>query len=321
MSAPPTGIRGFVRGHALTTFFVLANGLSWLAWLPYVLSQNGLGVIGLRFPEVLGSDQVLGVLPGAYLGPVTAAFIVTATADGRAGLRHWAGRLFRWRVNWRWYAGILTAVPVITLLATLALPGALEEMRMPDAAVLIAYLPMLVGQFFTTAVAEEPGWRDFALPRLQRRYSATIGTVVLGVLWGVWHLPLYLTHWGGWPDVTWWQPIEFVAACVPISLAMTWVFNRTHESLPMVMILHASINTVFSLLWPQMFPSLTNRDGTHVVLIASTAAALILLAVTRGKLGLRTAGTAGRAEPAIPGPVTTSPREVAENHGRGPGSA
>jgi membrane protease YdiL (CAAX protease family) len=298
MSVPPTGIRAFVRGHALITFFVLANGLSWLAWLPYILSQNGLGVIGLRVPVVLGSDQILGVLPGAYLGPVTAAFIVTATADGRAGLRHWAGRLFRWRVNWRWYAGILTAVPAITLLSTLALPGAVDDMRTPSAAILVAYVPILVLQFFTTAVAEEPGWRDFALPRLQRRHGATTGTVVLGLFWGIWHLPLYLTHWGGWPDVTWWQPIEFVVACVPVSLAMTWVFNRTHESLPMVMILH------------EMFPNLTNRDGTHVVLIASTVTALILLAVTRGKLGLATADAADRAGPAIPSPVTPSSSKI-----------
>ncbi len=291
-TAGMTGLRGYIRRHALLAFFVLANGLSWLAWLPYVLSQNGVGLIGLRIPEVLGTDQVLGVLPGAYLGPVTAALIVTATAEGRPGLRRWAGRLVRWRVNWRWYVGILTAVPAVVLLATCTLPGALQGARMPGIAILIGYLPLLIVQFFTTAVAEEPGWRDFALPRLQRRHGPTLGTVVLGVLWGMWHLPLYLTHWGGWPDVVWWQPVEFVVACVPLSLAMTWVFNRTGESLPMVMIMHASINTVFSLVWPEMFPQLTSRDGGHVVLIASTAAALVLLVATRGKLGLRTAPTA-----------------------------
>jgi CAAX protease family protein len=125
-----------------------------------------------------------------------------------------------------------------------------------------------------------------------------LGTVVLGVLWGVWHLPLFLTHWGGWPDVTWWQPIEFIIACVPLSLTMTWVFNRTGESLPMVMILHASINSVFSLVWPEMFPQLTGRDGGHVVLIAASAAALLLIVATRGRLGLRTAEVP--SEPAVP---------------------
>lgn len=290
-----TGPRAFVRRHALVTFFVLAYGLSWLAWLPYVLSENGLGLVAVRFPELLGSDQFLGVLPGAYLGPVTAAFIVTAAAEGRIGLRHWASRLTRWRVGWRWYVGILTAVPVAVTLATFAAPGAASQARMPSAVVLLGYLPMLLVQFLTTAVAEEPGWRDFALPRLQRRYGAVVGTVVLGVWWGVWHLPLYLTLWGGFPDVTWWQPIEFVAACVPLSIVMTWVFNRTGESVPMVMLLHASVNSVFSLVWPQMFPQLTARDSGHVVLLSATVVALVLLGATRGRLGLDGVG-AGSGE-------------------------
>ena len=289
-----TGVRGVVERHPLAAFFVLANGFSWLAWLPYILSDNGLGVLDLRFPQLLGTDQLLGVLPGAYLGPVTAAFIVTAVADGRAGLRHWAARLVRWRVSWRWYVGILTAVPVTVTLATLALPAAWQQFKAPTLIIVLGYVPMLIVQFFTTAVAEEPGWRDFALPRLQRRFGALAGTVVLGLLWGMWHLPLFVTHWGGYPDVRWWQPLEFVLSCVPISLVMTWVFNRTRESLPMVMLLHASINSVFSLVWPVMFPNLNSRDGSHVILIASTAGALALLAATRGRLGLQVSHHDGR---------------------------
>lgn len=315
MNAPPspvaatgTGVRGFIRSHTLLSFFLLANGLSWLAWVPYILSQSGLGITGLVIPEVLGTDQIIGVLPGAYLGPVTAAFIVTALSEGRAGLRHWAGRLLRWRVSWRWYAGILTAVPAIVVLATLLMPGALADIRVPGVEVLLMYPVMLVIQFFTTAVAEEPGWRDFALPRLQRRHGALVGTVVLGLLWGAWHLPLFVTTWGGWPDVAWWQPVEFVIACVPLSLAMTWVFNRTNESLPMVMILHASINTVFSLVWPAMFPNLTHHDSGHVVLIASTAAALVLVAVTRGRLGLGVRQSSTVIEPEPTAAVAPEPQ-------------
>ncbi len=281
-----TGVRAYVRSHALLSFFVLANGLSWLAWLPFILSQSGLGVTDLVIPEVLGTDQIVGVLPGAYLGPVTAAFIVTALSEGRAGLRAWVGRVTRWRVSWRWYVGILTAVPTVVVLATLVIPGAIEDIRMPGIGMLLSYPAMLLIQFLTTAVAEEPGWRDFALPRLQRRHGAVFGTVILGLLWGAWHLPLFVTTWAGYPDLAWWQPVEFVIACIPLSLAMTWVFNRTNESLPMVMILHASINTVFTLVWPEMFPNLTNVDSGHVVLIAATAAALVLVVATRGKLGL-----------------------------------
>ena len=61
------------------------------------------------------------------------------------------------------------------------------------------YVPVLLFQMVTTGLAEEPGWRDFALPRLQRRFSPIIAALILGPLWGVWHLPLFLTDWGGAP--------------------------------------------------------------------------------------------------------------------------
>jgi len=290
--------RRLVHRFPLTVFFALAYGLSWAAWTPYILSANGLGWIPLRFPEVLGTSQLLGMLPGAYLGPLTAAFVVTAAAEGRTGLRSWSQRLVRWRVGWRWYLFVLTGVPATILLATYALPAAWGHVATVGIVVVAAYLPMLFVQFVTTAIAEEPGWRDFALPRLQSRFGAVRGTVVLGLLWGGWHLPLFFTEWGGWPNVSWVSPVEFVACCVPLSLVMTWVFNRTRQSLPIVMVLHASINATYSLVWPAVFPTLDIfRDSLITQLIASTAVALILIVATRGRLGLRT--TAPEPEPAL----------------------
>ncbi len=93
-----------IKRHPLVSFFVLANLLSWLAWVPYVLSHNGLGVWDYTFPNILGTSQLLGMLPGAYLGPITSALIVTAITGGAAGLRRWGARLWKWRVRWHWYA-------------------------------------------------------------------------------------------------------------------------------------------------------------------------------------------------------------------------
>jgi membrane protease YdiL (CAAX protease family) len=283
-----------IRRHPLLVFFALAYGVSWLLWTPWVLSDSGLGVLPLRFPSVLGTTQLLGMLPGAYLGPLTAALIVTAVADGRPGLRHWSQRLVRWRVGWRWYVAVLVGVPGTIVLATLALPQSWGNVRFVGVTVLAAYIPMLVLQLLTTAVAEEPGWRDFALPRLQEKFGAVRGTVILGLLWGGWHLPLFLTSWAG-DHVTWNQPVEFVAGCVPLSLVMTWVFNRSGQSLPLVMVLHASINSFYSLVWSGMFPTVSPSLTVHTQLIGSTTVALILIIATRGRLGLSTAPTAPTA--------------------------
>ncbi|WP_328294319.1 CPBP family intramembrane metalloprotease [Kineococcus sp. NBC_00420] len=280
---------GVVSRHPLVAFFTLAFGLSWLAWIPYVLSGNGLGVLPFSFPALLGTSQLLGVLPGAYLGPVTAAFVVTALVEGRPGLRSWRGRLLRFGVGWRWYLGVGVVVPVSILAATFVLPQAWEAVRPVGVLLLVSYLPMLALQVVTTALAEEPGWRDFALPRLQTRFGAVPGTVLLGLLWGAWHLPLFLTEWGGWPDFSWTHPVLFTASCVPLSLVMTWVFNRSGQSVPLVMLLHAGINSTYTLLWPAIFPALDGDQDTLVVqLFATTVATLVLIVATRGRLGAPT---------------------------------
>ncbi|MFD0481973.1 CPBP family intramembrane glutamic endopeptidase [Kineococcus sp. GCM10028916] len=280
---------GVVSRHPLVAFFTLAFGLSWLAWIPYVLSGNGLGILPFSFPALLGTSQLLGVLPGAYLGPVTAAFVVTALVEGRPGLRSWRGRLLRFGVGWRWYLGVGVGVPVSILAATFVLPQAWEAVRPVGVLLLVSYLPMLALQVVTTALAEEPGWRDFALPRLQTRFGAVPGTVLLGLLWGAWHLPLFLTEWGGWPDVSWTHPALFIASCVPLSLVMTWVFNRSGQSVPLVMLLHAGINSTYTLLWPAIFPALDGDQDTLVVqLFATTVATLVLIVATRGRLGAPT---------------------------------
>jgi membrane protease YdiL (CAAX protease family) len=297
-------LKRFVHRYPLISFFGLAFGLSWIAWTPFVLSDHGLGLdTDFQFPDG-PLAQLAGVLPGAYLGPLAAAFIVTAIAEGRAGLRHWAGRLLRWRVGVKWYLLVLLGTPAVILLASCALPGAWEQIRMPSLLILAAYVPMLIVQFITTAAAEEPGWRDFALPRLQRKFGPVLGTSILGLLWGCWHLPLFFTEWGGYPDVSWVQPVVFVASCIPLSLVMTWVFNRTGQSLPLVMLLHAGINSTYSLVWAEVFPKLDlEKDSLYGNLIAAIAVAVLLIVATRGRLGLSTEPSPGepaRVEAAAP---------------------
>jgi membrane protease YdiL (CAAX protease family) len=279
------GLRGVIARRPLVSFFALSYLLSWLAWLPYVLSMDGLGILHFSFPVIAGTSQLTGVLPGAYLGPIASAFLVTAIADGRSGLRQWVGRLARWNVHWRWYLGVLVGVPLTLTIATVALTN--QNPVLPSVSLMVAYVPGLVLQLLTTGIAEEPGWRDFALPRLQRRFGPLVGTLILGPLWGCWHLPLFLTQWGNWPHVTSLSVGEFLATCVAFSVIMTWVFNRTGESLPLAMLLHTGVNNFFSIAWSQLFPGLPQQDSSTAFLLAAATAALIVLALTRGRLGYR----------------------------------
>ncbi|SMD27054.1 CPBP family intramembrane glutamic endopeptidase [Kibdelosporangium aridum] len=279
------GVFGMMRRHPLLSFFLLANLLSWLAWTPYILSENGLGWWAYRFPEVLGTSQFAGVLPGAYLGPIASALVVTAVADGKAGLRRWVGRMWRWRVRWHWYAITLLGVPAAMLVTGWAFSGG--QIAVPSMMAVAAYVPALLLQMITTGLAEEPGWRDFALPRMQRRFGPLTGTMILGPLWAAWHLPLFLTEWGGWPDADWTRPVAFAVFCIAFNVVMTWVFNRTRESLPLAMLLHVSVNNFASVMWSETFPSIDGDRAMQAMATGSVVAAVLVLLGTRGRLGYR----------------------------------
>ncbi|MET9535718.1 type II CAAX endopeptidase family protein [Streptomyces sp. NPDC006649] len=280
-------LRDSLRRRPLLWFFLLAFSLSWAAWTPYVLSENGLGVWHFTFPGGSSGSQLTGVLPGAYLGPIASALLLTGLTEGRRGLRTWGRRMTRFRLSWRWYVAVLLAVPAALTIAATALGD--RGPTTPTAAVLAAYLPGLVLQLITTGLAEEPGWREFAMPRAQERFGPLPATLLVGVLWGAWHLPLFLTEWGGGPHVPLAKVGAFLTTTLCFSFAMTWVFNRSGESMPLVMLMHTSVNNFFSVAWTAMFPRLPDGDTTYAFLLVSVAAALLVLLLTRGRLGYRPA--------------------------------
>ena len=315
------GLGAFVRRHGLVSYYALAYGMSWLFWLPYVLSRHGLGVLDIPFPEVLGTTQLAGILLGAYLGPLGAAFVVTALSEGRPGLRRWGGRLFRWGVNWRWYVLALLGVPALLVAGTLVVsPGSAAGLRFPALGVLLAYVPFLVLQMLTTGLAEEPGWRDFALVRHQRQQGSLVGTLILGVLWAGWHLPLFLTDWGrenGGANPS--NILSFVLFCLLFSVFITWVFNKTRGSLPLVMLVHASNNNFASVMLFAMFTTV-NPYGpilSWAGVVGFGAVALVLVAATRGRLGYRPELLDDQPE-REPGGVPAADRSAADGGGNPP---
>ena len=280
-------IRALVCRHPLAAFFVLAYGLSWSAWLPYLLSQNGLGVWALQFPSGFPLGGLVGIGPGAYLGPAGAALLVTALAEGHVGLRGWRQRLTRWRVAPRWYVFAVLGYPALVLLAMIAMATTTDGgLQAPSVTALALLVPGLALQSLTSGLAEEPGWRDFAQPRIQHRLGPLPGTVVLGLLWGGWHLPLFLTDWapGGTDAVS---IIGFMLGAVAFSTVIAWAFNRSGESLPISILLHAGNNNITTMLAPSTLPGLrTHASFLTPQLITAVAVASLLLVATRGRLGV-----------------------------------
>lgn len=274
-----------MKRYPVLAFVALAYGVSWLAWTPYVLSLDGLGVLPFRVPALVGGSQFTGIAAGAYLGPLCSAFVVTAVTEGRDGLRRWRRRLLHWRTGWHWYAFALIGFPAVVMAGILVAPGGAAAFRVPSPALLLTYVPMLVMQVATTGISEEPGWRDFALVRLQQRMHPLLASTVLGVIWAGWHFPLLLT---AWARESFHVGLlgQAVVSLIALSFVISWLFNRSGESLPVIMLLHATFNNATTVAWPEIFPGLDRPWWVGHLGVFALAAVVVV--ATRGRLGART---------------------------------
>jgi uncharacterized protein len=273
-------LRRVLNQHPLIAFFTLAYLGSWIVWLPMLLAGNSLLLPSSAVPP--GLKFLLTVL-APFAGPTLAAFIVTAAMEGKAGVRALLKRYVQWRFAWLWYVVALAGPLLVLMLAvaalygTAALPPVGEQGMQIGAAYLIT---LIVNLFIGGILGEEPGWRGFALPRLQERYGPLLGSVVLSLFWSLWHLPLILTPGG----TTWTGSIMlYIVLNVAVTVVHTWVFNGTHSSLLSVMLLHAAFNTSARLILPNI-PGLSRDEGNMLLVVVYGLVALLLVVLTKGRL-------------------------------------
>ena len=281
---PASGRGGLLARHPLTSFFVLAYALSWLGWSPWYLSQAGVGLL----PYDGDSISLYVNIAALVLGPTLSAFIMTAATEGREGVRRLLGRIVLWRVGFRWYLFVLLGTPAIVVLSTLAMPGALASFQ-AEAVPRVLFLYVLAGFFFLFAGGpffEEIGWRGFALPRLQRLYGPLVGSLVLGVLWGLWHLPLFLIPSWDTPHGSVLDVALFVVLALALTVVLTWVFNNTKGSVLLAILAHGSLN-ISAVAMYDLFPAPSVTEGITNVVVGFGVTAVVLVVLTRGGLGYR----------------------------------
>lgn len=273
-------LRRLADAHPVATFFALAYGISWLAWLGPVL--------GLSEPVA-----TLGFIVGGY-GPALAALVVVWL--GSDSVRAWARQIVDWRVAPRWYVAALT-IPLLLIALTsagLELVGtSVDPGLLPERAslVFISFISIaLVG-----GGNEEPGWRGLALPKLQEQYAPVPATLILGVVWALWHLPLLATGPTAFHGLA-----EFAALApsigvrilniVGIAFILTWIYNGTGSVL-LAILAHTGFNTANSTLVPLPLDVISAGDSTTILVITTVAVwgiVAALFVVTRGQFGYET---------------------------------
>jgi membrane protease YdiL (CAAX protease family) len=128
------------------------------------------------------------------LGPDVAAFFMTAIVSGKRGVFRLLLSFVHWRAGVKWCLLMLVGVPALFFLSYLIMPGAIAGFHAPHWDFLLIYATTFIGVFSLVGMApttEEIGWRGFALPQLQRGVEPLRGTIIVGILWGVWHLPFF----------------------------------------------------------------------------------------------------------------------------------
>ncbi|HJZ54002.1 MAG TPA: type II CAAX endopeptidase family protein [Gemmataceae bacterium] len=280
--APPdTAGQGWLARRPLVSYFLIAFAFTWVLLFSVLLSEDGLGLL----PYAVSPTLARLIVPLSLMGPSLAALLVTAATEGSSGIGRLLRRIVRWRVGVRWYLFIFVGLPAVMVLGTLVRPGALESFDLsafpPADEYLLAFAFMMTlgGPLF-----EEPGWRGFALPRPQRSYGPLLGGFILGSLWALWHLPAFLVPQKLPPSGTVLDFVRFTLALIALTYIIQWIVNHTRGSVLMAILTHASWNTFYAAL-VKLFPAPAVIDSYLNLTVAAWAAAGVIIALTRGRLG------------------------------------
>ena len=276
-----------IKNYPLTSFFILAFTITWTLQLTgIVLASQQSMVLSNETNFLYFTDFLKMKLPPAQLlayglftlgmGPLISAILVTSITEGKSGLKNLWQQCTKWNVGIKWYL-IALGLPILLSVVSvgigwLASGGQLTyTLKLP----VEKFIPFFLYMLIFTGISEEPGWRGFALPRLQSRYNAEKASWILGILWGIWHFPfiIYYTYHAGVVPLLF-SFLGLTLGIVGWTLVNTWIYNNT-SSVLIIILLHGWGNTV------QSYLVLSSNDMTAQSLygILPWAIAIILMRI------------------------------------------
>jgi len=252
----------------LLKFFSLTYAATWICWMAAGAISRGNAPAAPALAAIAGALFLLGTF-----APALVALALTERAEGRAATRALLRRVFEWRVGARWYVFVVGYMPAIKL--SVALVHRFASGGWPRFGQEAWYL-MATAILFSTWVqaGEEIGWRGYALPRLSDRFGLAPASVILGIIWASWHLPLFLVL----ESDKFGQSFPlYLLQVTALSVAAAWLYWRTEGSLLLVMLLHAAVNNTKDIV-PSAVPGTTNPFALSTSLVAWLTVAFLWIA-------------------------------------------
>jgi membrane protease YdiL (CAAX protease family) len=285
-------MRSIARRHPFAVFLVLAYGISALAFALPLLSNAGIGVIDVDLP---GAAPFILI---SAIGLAVAAFAATALADGREGVRELRRRTFKFRVKPAWYVVALFLLPGVAFAAAVVVAGVDPVIRFASNPVIL--VGVVVGAVVAFALVnwwEETAWTGFALERLQDRIGPVGASVVTTWLQALVHVPLVFVADGVTvgrvpPEQIPFYLVALFVLPIPVRIVLTWVYNASGRSLPIVGLYHAGLGVATG---AAFLPVLAPGIAPVVAYAGFAVLAIVVLVATRGRLGLARPERAERA--------------------------
>jgi membrane protease YdiL (CAAX protease family) len=218
---------------SLLKFFFLTYAMTWVCFITVVMISQG------PAPTAPGRARVSGflLLLGTF-APSLVALGITARAEGREGVRALLRRIVEWQVGTRWYLFAIGYLPAIKL--SVALVHRVVTGSWPRFGTEPWYIIVVAIAISTPVQAgEEIGWRGYALPRLAGRFGFARASILLGLMWSCWHLPIFFLR--GADKYGQSFPV-WTLQVVALSVAITWLYAHTNGSLLLTMLMHSAVN-------------------------------------------------------------------------------
>ncbi len=219
-----------ITNRQLIRFFGITFAFSWLLWVPAMLKSNGYP----NLPDIVG-------LPGMFapFGPAVAAFWLTWQQSGRAGAKQLWRRGWQLKFKKKWLIPALLLGPITTLVAVVLILLAGGEVGWGHAVPPLLIVPIFL-LIYIQALSEEYGWRGYALDPLQSHFNALTASLILGVIWALWHLPLFFIEGSVQENI----PLyEYILQTMVLAIFYTWLYNNTGGSVLIAALFHAVGNT------------------------------------------------------------------------------
>lgn len=223
-----------LRKHSVILFFILTYLISWGTWA-WVNGTNS---------ELTGWIGLVAVI-GAF-GPSIAGFICAGLLDGWSGIRALLRKVVAWRVNWIVYLAVILGPPFFVLLAVVG--NAFLGGRTPHWQGLLdlpRLFPTFLFMLLIGGLTEEPGWRWFALPIMRGKFGPLGASFIIGLVWGLWHIPIYSLPGLGNPLPTA-ELARFILSTPLLAILFTALAERSKDSVWIAILFHAWNNAVFT---------------------------------------------------------------------------